>query len=186
MNEIPIIKYLPEKYQGIAMIAVMAFPYVTRAWHALKSGGGLSGIKNAILFVTNTPTPPPPTAAGADNSGGKLGLLSLIAIAISGALLINMLLTGCGTTAQRIAFNSLYTVETGTKSAYVGYMEGVTDGSIATNDVPKVSAAFNHFQASFLVALDAVQYNTNALAPAALIVEGQDVVNLIIELKGKK
>jgi hypothetical protein len=56
MNEIPIIKYLPEKYQGftLAFIAAMiwASPYLTRAFHALKTGGGLTNI--ASIYTTNT------------------------------------------------------------------------------------------------------------------------------------
>lgn len=58
MNEIPIIKYLPEKYQGfvLALIAALiwASPYITRAYHALKTGGGLKGIWTSIMYGTNT------------------------------------------------------------------------------------------------------------------------------------
>ena len=59
MNDIPIIKYLPEKYQGfaLALIALLlwASPYLTRIYHALATHGGLKGVWDAIWFGTNTP-----------------------------------------------------------------------------------------------------------------------------------
>jgi len=55
--DIPIIKYLPAKYQGIAIVLILAAPYVCRGYHALANGGGLKGIWNAIMFGTNTPKP---------------------------------------------------------------------------------------------------------------------------------
>jgi hypothetical protein len=59
MNNIPIIKYLPEKYQGFALAFIAAFvwaaPYLTRVYHALATHGGLKGVWNAIWFGTNTP-----------------------------------------------------------------------------------------------------------------------------------
>ena len=55
MNDIPIINFLPVKYRGWAIILVLAFPYLTRAYRALTTSGGLRGAWNAILFGTNTP-----------------------------------------------------------------------------------------------------------------------------------
>ena len=59
MNEIPLIKCLPEKYQGytLAFIAaiIWASPYLTRIYHALSTHGGLKGVWDAIWFGTNTP-----------------------------------------------------------------------------------------------------------------------------------
>lgn len=94
-------------------------------------------------------------------------------------------LVACKSGQQRIAYNTLYSVERTTTGAYDGYIDSVIKGISTTNGVPKVSSAYNKYHASFLVALDAVQYNTNALAPAALVVESQDVVNLIRTWKGK-
>ncbi len=55
MNDIPIINYLPEKARGWAIVAVLAFPYVTRAYYAITSGGGIIGAVRAILWGSNTP-----------------------------------------------------------------------------------------------------------------------------------
>ena len=55
MNDIPIINALPEKYRGWAIVAILAFPYVTRAYYALSTGGGVVGVVRAILWGSNTP-----------------------------------------------------------------------------------------------------------------------------------
>jgi hypothetical protein len=82
-------------------------------------------------------------------------------------------------TPQKIAVTSIGTVQTATIAAFDGYMDAVIKGTLKTNGVPKVSAAFNHFQSATLVALDGVQFSTNALAPASLVITSQDVLNLI-------
>jgi hypothetical protein len=100
-------------------------------------------------------------------------------------LTAGFLVAGCTSTQQRVAFNTLYSVEQTTTAALNSYDTLVIKGSVPTNDVPRISAAYNTFQAAFLVALDAAQFNTNAIAPPALIVEGQDVVNLITTIQNK-
>jgi len=92
-------------------------------------------------------------------------------------------LFGCTSGQQRTSFNTIYSLESGVTKAYNGYVDLVIKGSVSTNSLPKIKKAFNDFQASELVALDAVQFNTNALAPAALVTEGQDVINLISTAK---
>lgn len=49
-----LIKFIPEKHRGTALVLLAASPYITRAYHALKNGGGLKGIINSIWFGTNT------------------------------------------------------------------------------------------------------------------------------------
>lgn len=115
---------------------------------------------------------------------GALGTL-LISLLALGLISFVLLCAACNTSQQRIAFNTLYSVEKATTAAYDGYLDSVIKGVTPTNGVPKVSRAYNHFQSSFVVALDGVQFNTNALAPASLVVEAQDVVNLINNWKGK-
>jgi hypothetical protein len=95
-------------------------------------------------------------------------------------------LPGCTTNQQRIAYNTLDSVEQSTTAALDTYDTLVITGALPTNGVPQVSAAFTKFQASFLIALDAAQFNTNAIAPPALAVEAQDVINLINTWKANK
>lgn len=106
-----------------------------------------------------------------------IGLVSVALLAVG--------LVACNTTQQRIAYNTLYSVEKATTGAYDGYVDSIIKGVSTTNGLPKVSKAYNIYHNSFLIALDAVEFNTNALAPASLIVESQDVINLITNLKGK-
>jgi hypothetical protein len=86
---------------------------------------------------------------------------------------------GCVTSHQQVVFNSLYTVDHTTVAAYDAYLDQVIAGHAPTNGVPRVSRAFNRFQIGFTIALDAAQYNTNAIAPTNLIIESKDVINLI-------
>lgn len=92
---------------------------------------------------------------------------------------------GCSTSQQTTAYQTLYGLESGATAAYSAYTGLVIKGTVATNDVPKVSRAFNTFQLAMLPALDAVQYSTNALAPANLIQESSDLINLINVAEGK-
>lgn len=95
-------------------------------------------------------------------------------------------IVGCTSTQQRIAINTLSTTEQSVTAAVDAYDTLVIKGQLPTNDVPKISAAYNKFQAALIVAEDAVQYNTNAITPPALVVEAQDVINLINTVKGVK
>jgi hypothetical protein len=93
---------------------------------------------------------------------------------------------GCSSTAQKTAYTTLFGLETGATQAYSAYTAMVIKGTCGTNDVPAVSKGFNTFQAAILPALDAVQYSTNALAPANLIQESTDLLNLITTAESKK
>lgn len=117
----------------------------------------------------------------------KLRILLLAAAILMPIPLVTTLIVsaGCTTTQQRATYNSLYSLEKTTSTIVDGYFAMVINGSVPTNGVPQVSTLFNKFQASFLLALDAAQYNTNAMAPAALQVESQDLINLITILRKK-
>lgn len=52
---VPIIDALPQEWRGTALLVLIMLPYVTRAYHSLRNGGGLVGVYRAILFGTNTP-----------------------------------------------------------------------------------------------------------------------------------
>lgn len=118
-------------------------------------------------------------AGGPDDGSiaGRVGLFLLCGCLSFGVLLA--VTTGCSTSQQRVAYNTLATVQTVTVGAYDAYVAQVIAGNIKTNDLPRIARQFNLFQASFLVALDAVQNNTNALAPESLTVLSGDLLNLI-------
>lgn len=53
-----LINLVPAKYRNVALILLAVSPYLTRAYHALASGGGLRGVFSAIWLGTNTPKAP--------------------------------------------------------------------------------------------------------------------------------
>lgn len=57
MNEIAneLLPFVPEPYRPKVMLALMISPYLTRAYYALRNGGGLRGVGRSIWFGTNTP-----------------------------------------------------------------------------------------------------------------------------------
>ena len=112
----------------------------------------------------------------------KLKLLAAILFALGAAVVVTTE-TGCTTTQQQVTYNSLYSLEQSVVAANDSYQTLVIKGALPTNSVPQVSAKYNQFQAAFVVALDAVQFNTNAIAPASLQVEAQDLINLISSIK---
>lgn len=99
---------------------------------------------------------------------------------------LGILLIGCTTSQQTTAFNTIYSVEKGTTAAFDGYISTVLDGTTSTNGLPRVASVYNVFQAGVKDALSAVQFNTNALAPASLIIESKDVINTIAAVKNLK
>lgn len=109
-------------------------------------------------------------------------LILLAALVYCGAV---ALIGGCTTSQQTVAVKTLGTVQKITLAANDEYYALVIHGIVKTNGLPAEASLFNKFQASFLIALDAVQYNTNALAPASLQQESTDVINLINILKEK-
>lgn len=95
-----------------------------------------------------------------------------------------VLIAGC-VAGQKAAYNTLYTIQKAVQSADDAYLDGVVHGIIPSNNVPSVSRKYNHFQAGYLIALDAVQFNTNALAPAALVIESADFVAFVTSVTPK-
>lgn len=104
------------------------------------------------------------------------------------ALILSLLIVcaGCTATQQKIAYNTIYSVEVSTKATYDGYLTLVVKGQLPTNSVPQVTKVFNDFQASATLATVATQNNTNALAPSSLVDEANAVINLINTVKGAK
>jgi hypothetical protein len=57
-----IVNLIPAKYRSDVLLLIALSPFITRAYCALRNGGGLRGVFSAIWFGTNTPKPtPPPT-----------------------------------------------------------------------------------------------------------------------------
>lgn len=88
--------------------------------------------------------------------------LALLIMIIGLGAGVSALVTGCNTTQQRQAINSLYTVGESVDAAYKSYLDGVVAGRIATNDVPQISQQYALFQSAFSLALAASTISSNA------------------------
>jgi len=104
-------------------------------------------------------------------------ILTLMAVAA--------IVVSCSTTVQRQTLNTIGGIETSATAAVDAYYTLVVKGKLSTNDVPKVSRAYDSLQASIRLSLTVVQQNTNALAPAALLTESMDLLNLVNQIEGK-
>ena len=91
----------------------------------------------------------------------------------------------CTTTQKKTAYNTLYSLELTTTASYQGYLTSVVKGTIPTNNVPKVSAVYNKFQLGMTEAVTVAQFNWTNLAPATVVGLASDVLNAILEAKGK-
>lgn len=147
MNEIPGINLLPESMRGYALLFIAFFPYLTRAWHALREGGGLVGMKNAILFGTNTPSEKP----ASNGSASKLPLILLVALL---ALPLG-LSTACKSTPQAVTYQAAATTSVTVEAALHAYNAFAKAGKTTVEQNQAVKAAFLKYQAAFAVVCDA-------------------------------
>lgn len=101
----------------------------------------------------------------------------MLALAPVGA---GIAVTGCANNnPERIAYNSIYSVAQGGRTAYRIYIGQVISGQVKTNDVPRVSAAYDALQNSVLLAAQLAKGNTNAIAPSFLEENSQAFLNLV-------
>jgi len=54
-DDIPGLNLLPDQLRIWFLVLLVLSPYITRAFYALRSGGGLKGIFTSIWLGTNTP-----------------------------------------------------------------------------------------------------------------------------------
>ena len=74
---------------------------------------------------------------------------------------------GCTTTA-RTRYNTLATVQATTSKAVEGYFDLVIKGKLPTNNVPRVTKAYDTYLVIWGAAVDVAQWNTNTAAPTAV------------------
>lgn len=105
-------------------------------------------------------------------------LLALALLAVP--LTLPLYTAGCKSpNAETAAYKTLWSLEASTKAAVDSYFLLVIRGNVSTNDVPKVSKAFDNFQKSMLLAIQLAAGNTNATAPVALQLQSAELVNLV-------
>lgn len=96
-----------------------------------------------------------------------------------------VMLIACSTTQKKIAYQTLYGVETSTTAAYDGFISLVIDGKVKTNGVPAVSQSFNRFQIGMQTAISTAQFNYTNLAPNEVIALANEVLTAILKAKGQ-
>jgi chaperone required for assembly of F1-ATPase len=111
-------------------------------------------------------------------------LLCSTIIALACLLPAGAVFTACQSpTAQRTAANTLFTTGKGVDAAYRTYLDLVIAGQLPTNSVPRIAKQYSEFQSAFNLALISVTFNTNAVAPSALIAQA---VTLTTQLEAAK
>ena len=105
----------------------------------------------------------------------------LITILVASLLIttVPVITTGCKAPVQKIAYNTMYSLQQSVVGSYDAYIALVVAGKLPSTNLADVSKKFNKFQTSYLRALDVVQYDMQAFAPAELVAEAGDVVNTI-------
>ena len=184
MNDIPGINLLPESIRGYVLLFPAFFPYLTRAWHALQTGGGIVGMKNAILFGTNTPADKPSSPTG---SASKLPLIAFLLV-----LPLATLSTGCQSTPQAVTYQAAATTSVTVEAALHAYNAFAAAGKTTVEQNLAVKAAFLKYQAAFAIVCDAgavyaATGTTNAPAASAALQTAivnanatiSDLVNLV-------
>lgn len=99
-------------------------------------------------------------------------LFASLAIAFAVLLPAAAIFTACQSpSAQRTAFNTVYSVGKTVDAGYRSYLDLVVAGKVPTNGVPKIAREYDAFQSAFRAASLLVVLNTNAPAPAELITQ---------------
>lgn len=104
-------------------------------------------------------------------------LLSLLMLAC--ALGSFPLVTGmtCSQSQQKTTYTTLFGIGTAVNSAYAAYMDQVVAGKSTFN--AKIAQGYNDFQAALSAAVTIAQGNTAAVAPSALIDQGNALITSI-------
>lgn len=86
---------------------------------------------------------------------------------ISGMIFLAVLI-GCSTPTDRIAYNTIGSLDSLAKTTYSGYLSAVLHGLVRTNEVPDVSLRYNQVEVGLLISATFSSQGTNAIAPMDL------------------
>lgn len=108
-----------------------------------------------------------------------------LALMLFASPIVGAFIGGCTTSQQTVAYKTIYGVEVATTSAYDAYAKLVIKGTVSTNDLAKVSAAYNKFQKAVSLSIAVSQNSQNAFASDALVKESAAVLDLIAAITKK-
>lgn len=115
---------VPAKYRWLILAGIVIAPMLGRAYHALTTGGGLSGIWRGIMLGTNVPKDVP-TAAQPNTEASATFSAKIPAMAAGALMLLGM--AGCATTS----------------TVTVGADGTTTTNTVTILDIPKTTNAIN-------------------------------------------
>ena len=95
------------------------------------------------------------------------------------ALIVGLVAFGCTTSSQTTAYKTIGTVEAAAQGSYDAYCTLVIDGTVSTNSVPQVAAAYNQLQADALLAATVSSEGTNAVATTNLLTDASLLTSVI-------
>lgn len=132
----------------------------------------LSAMSNQQLNDSTTKQPSDMKKALATAAGIALIITGLLAAVLTST-------TGCNTTSQRTAFNTLGALESTVTAGVDAYFLASVKGLAPTNGIPQVSSVYNKFQADMQLAVTLAQNSTNALASSNIVAEANGVLNVV-------
>jgi hypothetical protein len=113
-------------------------------------------------------------------------LIALSTLSVPTALMVApTVLTGCTSTGQKKAVNTLFSLGQTVDTSYQSYMDLVVAEKVSTNSLPIVAQAYLQFQNAFNLATVMVGSNTNATTIPADVLNAAAGVNAAIA-KAKK
>lgn len=114
-------------------------------------------------------------------------ILCSTAIVFAVWLPITATFTACrAPSAQRVTYNSLYSVGRTVDAAYRSYLDLVLAGQVSTNKVPAISRQYNEFQAVFGTAVALAASNTNAPPEPRVAAQAASLTAAIADARGSK
>lgn len=168
-DQIPVLNAIPSKWRGYALLIFMAAPYLTRAWHAWRSGGGLRGIWSSIMFGTNTPKVDATASTAATTQTQISDTMKNILILLSLSLTLT-LAAGCKTMTRPGSTNTVTVPDvelmksTAQSAAFIGttiYLNGLGTDNIPAH--PEARAAFETARLSLRTLIAAGSFSPSDL-----------------------
>ncbi len=153
-----LLKIIPAKYQPLALAIICISPYITRALHAAYNGRGIKGILSGIFFGTNAPADKSPAPADPPTKTSSTLPLPLLLLTLGLALgAASVALTGCSSTPNRIAYNTVATTTTAVNAAVQGWWDYKTQfpDKVTPAQDAQVRNLYEKYQATMKVVQDA-------------------------------
>jgi hypothetical protein len=155
-------------FDGLDQMTPLQKVDLTGDMAAAFGGVLLAFLDNSISRITNGVNPNPNKTDMKKLTAGTAAIAAIL-----------FLFVACNTTQQRIAANTISSLDITTTAAVDNYYAATIKGLAPTNGIPTVSKAYNQFHKDEIIAIDLAQNNTNALAPDNLTQEAADVLSAV-------